>query len=401
MSKYYLNTVGLCCAAGSSRLEVADNVFSISTQNENFLTQHDAYLHEDNGYYIGRVDSDLPVIPKGLEKYNSRNNRMLMLCFMQIEAAVRAAIKKHGTDRVSVILGTSTSGIAEGEDALFECKINGAFPSNYCLGLQEIADGSEFLAQWLGLENIAVTISTACSSSAKTFAHAREMLAVGICDVAIVGGVDSLCHLTINGFHSLGALSDQPCNPFSQNRSGISIGEGGALFLMSREPSGIEILAIGESSDAYSMTAPHPEGKGTEQAMRSALDYAKLDAKEIAYVNLHGTATNHNDAMENIAVESVFGKDVLCSSSKSLVGHTLGGAGALETALCWLMLDSEVNPERKALPHVWDGVCAEDITLNNFAKIGQKLPQDKRLLALSNFCAFGGSNASVILGEIE
>ena len=401
MSQYYLNAVGLCCAIGASKVEIAETVFSRRAHDDNFLKKDFEYLHESDGYYIGRVKAVLPPIPDKLERYSSRNNRMLMLCFSQIETEVNAAIDKYGVNRVAVILGTSTSGIAEGESALFERKDKGSFPANYSAGVQETSDGSEFLAEWLGLENIAVTISTACSSSAKAFSHAREMIAAGICDAAIVGGVDSLCYLTVNGFHSLGALSDRSCNPFSQNRNGISIGEGGALFLMSHEPSGVEILAVGESSDAYSMTAPHPEGKGTEHSMRVALDYAGLNAEDIAYVNLHGTATPHNDAMETLAVENIFGADILCSSSKSMVGHTLGAAGALETALCWLMLNNEFNPARKALPHIWDNVCGEDVTLRNFVKSEQSLPERGHLLALSNFCAFGGSNASVILGEIK
>ncbi len=401
MSEYYLNALGLCCSAGHSKSEVAENIFSMNVQHGSFLAQSHEYLDQSEGYYVGRITADLPTMPSGLEKYNSRNNRMLMLCITQIKADISTAITKHGSDRVAVILGTSTSGMAEGEKALLERNDNGKFPADYLLDIQEVADGSEFLAEWLGLENIAVTISTACSSSVKAFSHAREMIAANICDAAVVGGVDSLCHLTINGFHSLGALSDQPCNPFSKNRSGISIGEGGALFLMSNEPSGVEVLAVGESSDAYSMTTPHPQGEGTERSMRAALDDAGLNANDIAYVNLHGTATLHNDVMESLAVENIFGADILCSSSKSLVGHALGGAGALETALCWLMLNPEFNPECMVLPHIWDDTCGEDVTLNNFVQIGQRLPEDQYLRVLSNFSAFGGSNASVILGEIK
>ena len=181
---------------------------------------------------------------------------------------------------------------------------------------------------------MAVTISTACSSSAKTFQHAMEIMDADICDAVIVGGVDTLCHMTCEGFNSLGALSDERCNPFSESRKGISIGEGGALFVMSRELSEIRLMSVGESSDGYSMTAPEPEGKGAEMAMRHALSKADLDPSQIAYVNLHGTSTPHNDLLwQSKAVSRVFGDDIACSSSKSIVGHTLGAAGAMETAL--------------------------------------------------------------------
>ena len=159
-------------------------------------------------------------------------------------------------------------------------------------------------------------------------------------------------------------------------------------------------MSVGESSDGYSMTAPEPDGKGAEMAMKNALDNADLKAEQIAYVNLHGTSTPHNDSMESKAVSRIFGDDIACSSSKSIIGHTLGAAGATETALCWLMLSSTYNPDRKILPHLWDGEVGEDISLNNFASVGDTISTDvKSLYVISNFCAFGGSNASIILKQ--
>ena len=321
----------------------------------------------------------------------------VLLALSQIRQDVDNVIKQYGADRIGVILGSSTSGIEDGENALFAFRDQGTFPADYNFGVQEIADGSEFLASYLGLGNIAVTISTACSSSAKVFAYAQEMMDAGICDAVIVGGMDSLCHLTCEGFHSLGALSANRCNPFSKNRNGISIGEGGALFLMTSNPAPVQMVSVGESSDGYSMTAPEPQGLGAEKAMRHALQKAALSADQITYVNLHGTSTPHNDSMESQAVSRVFGDDILCSSSKSIIGHTLGAAGATEIALCWLMMSRDYNPHRYVLPHLWDGVRGDDISLSNFAKIGDKISDTVPFYIISNFCAFGGSNASVIL----
>lgn len=402
---YYLNAMGMCCALGASKEDVAAALFDDGQTDDDLMT----YLKRDvtmlqNGQscYLGHVDAKLPDMPKGFERYNSRNNRMLLLVLNQIKSEVETMISRYGSDRVAVVLGTSTSGINDGEKAFFAYEDAGEFPEGYNFGVQEIADGSEFWAAYLGVSNMAVTISTACSSSAKVFQHAAELMEAGLCDAAIVGGMDSLCHMTCGGFHSLGALSDDHCNPFSKNRKGISIGEGGALFVMTREPSPVRLMSVGESSDGYSMTAPEPDGKGAETAMRSALDLAGVSPSDIAYVNLHGTSTLHNDSMESKAVSRVFGNDIACSSSKSIIGHTLGAAGAVETALCWIMMDHTLNPQQKYLPHLWDGQAGEDVTLTHFTKVGERMNDDVGdMMILSNFCAFGGSNASVVLKREE
>ena len=170
-SEYYLNALGLCCSIGNDKDSVSSRLFSetLSSQRlQGFLTPGDDFLKNGDGYYLGRVDADLPAMPSGFEAYDSRNNRLLLLAFYQIEEDVRNAMALYGADRVAVVLGTSTSGIAEGESALFARRSLGKFPDNYVFGVQEIADGADFLASWLGISNIAVTISTACSSSARS-----------------------------------------------------------------------------------------------------------------------------------------------------------------------------------------------------------------------------------------
>ena len=282
--KLYLNAMGLCCSIGNNKKRVADVLFSEANTGQDlkaFLKRNINFLEGTDSCYLGQINKELAVIPAEYASYNSRNNRILFTAYLQIEKEVREAISEYGSDRIAIILGTSTSGIAEGEDALIEFRNKDIFPDTYSFSAQEIADGAEFLADFLSLSNTVATVSTACTSSNKTFAQAIEMINAGLCDAAIVGGVDSLCKMTVNGFHSLGALSLEPCNPFSKNRDGISIGEGGALFLMTTKPMEINIASVGESSDGYSMTSPDPEGRGAEKAMRNAIDLAGIDIEDI------------------------------------------------------------------------------------------------------------------------
>ena len=397
----YLNAMSICCAVGDSKKTISNILFSETETMESmkrFLCYDEKFLQGSEGCYLGQITSRLPKIPNGYELFASRNNRIILSLYLQISDEINTAISKYGADRIAVILGTSTSGIAEGETAFFYFKDTGKFPKDYNFPVQEISNGSEFLAEFLGLSNMAVTISTACSSSNKTFSHAAEMIASGICDAAIVGGVDSLCKMTVNGFNALSALSPKLCNPFSDNRRGISIGEGGALFLMTLEPSLIEMVGVGESSDGTSMTAPDPTGTGAEKALRSILQEANITSSDICYINLHGTATFQNDRIESKVISNIFGNNTLCSSTKPLTGHALGASGAIEAGFCWLMLSKKYNSNQKVLPQLWDGELGKDITSINFVTIGDYLPSDSSVsYVISNSFAFGGSNTSLLL----
>jgi 3-oxoacyl-[acyl-carrier-protein] synthase-1 len=236
------------------------------------------------------------------------------------------------------------------------------------------------------------TVSTACSSSANAFASAQRLFASGRCDAAVVGGGDSLCRLTLNGFDSLESLSSGVCNPFSANRNGLNIGEGACVFLVTREPSGIRLCGIGESSDGYHVSAPDPSGRGAEAAIRGAIAQAELTPKDVGYVNLHGTATPKNDAMESGVVSRVLG-EVPCSSTKPLIGHTLGAAGAQELGLCWLLL-SELNETRRLPKHLWDGVQDPSMPQLNFVEDDERFTRD---VFVSNSFAFGGSNTAIAI----
>ncbi|MEK7499330.1 MAG: beta-ketoacyl-ACP synthase, partial [Patescibacteria group bacterium] len=322
-SPVFLSELGIINALGNNK----EAVFSRLMQGDTLGLIPRAGLINNKHMLVGEVTAPLPVIGKDMAKYNTKCNRLLLAAYEQIAPAVQKVISTYGKDRIGVILGSSTSGIAEGEQAFSRYLAEKEFPDGYYYKMQEMSAPAEFLAEYLGLENVAYVISTACSSSAKAFASARNMIELGLCDAVLVGGADSLCNLTLHGFASLESISEGSCNPFSKNRSGIVIGEGAALFLMTKEKSNIQLLGVGESSDAHHITAPHPEGDGAARAMRAALDMAGLQPEDIHYVNLHGTATPANDKMESIAMNTVFKNKVPCSSTKALPGHTLGAAG--------------------------------------------------------------------------
>jgi 3-oxoacyl-[acyl-carrier-protein] synthase-1 len=346
---------------------------------------------------VGTVSQSLDALPPEFAEFDCRNNRLLVAAAAQIDDRLRNLCTEYGPDRIGVLIGTSTSGIAAGEDAMDSLTAGNGMPADYHYRQQEIGTAAEFLAQYLRLDGPRYTVSTACSSSAKVFASGERLLAVGLCDALVLGGCDSLCRLTVNGFDALSSLSDGLCNPFSANRNGINVGEGAALFLLTREEAPIRLAGVGESSDACHMSAPDPTGKGAEIAIRQALDNANVAPELIGYINLHGTATPKNDAMESRVIERVFGSETPCSSTKSQIAHTLGAAGASEIGLCWLLLD-ERNESRRLPRHLWDGEPDPALPEIGLTAGGTNWDRD---LFMSNSFAFGGSNVSVIIGRSQ
>jgi 3-oxoacyl-[acyl-carrier-protein] synthase-1 len=304
---------------------------------------------------------------------------------------VRAAIARHGAGRVAVVLGTSTSGIGEAQQAF--TRRDAALPADFDLDQQGLGLPAEFLAELSGARGPAYAISTACTSAPKAMASAARLLAADLADVVVAGGVDALNRFTLAGFDALECVSSKPCNPMSVNRDGINMGEGAALFLMSREPDAITLSGWGESSDAHHFSAPDPQGRGAMLAMQAALAMARLQPGDIDYINLHGTATPQNDAMESQAVMALFGAHTPCSSTKPLTGHALGAAGAIEAAICWQVLKGS---DGALPPHWWDG--AADPALPQLALVapGARAARPPRRV-LSNSFAFGGSNAALVL----
>lgn len=391
--RFFLNDCGLMTPLGE-RDETARRLFSGGPAG--FTRRDDLIPGRIIG--VGAIDRLLPEPPTAARHLDCRNNRLLLAALRQIAGSIDAAVARHGSERVAVVLGTSTSGIADGEDSLAAYRHDGHWPPAFHYRLQETGNLAEFAAYALGLGGPAYTIATACSSSAKVFASARRLLRGGLADAVLVGGVDTLCRMTVNGFAALEALSPTGCNPFSRNRNGIAIGEGAAVFLLSKQPGPVELLGIGETSDAHHPTAPDPEGRGARDAMRQALTNADLSPADIAYINLHGTATALNDAMESVAVASLFPTDTPCSSTKGLTGHMLGGTGAVEAGFLWLTLNPATNPGLLP-PHLWDGQADPALPPLNLVAPGTPLPTQARLAMLSNSFGFGGSNLSLVLGR--
>jgi 3-oxoacyl-[acyl-carrier-protein] synthase I len=335
-----------------------------------------------------------------LAAYECRNNRLAQLGLEQdgfIEA-VKAAAIKYDPQRVGVFMGTSTSGILQTELAYRRRDpITGALPIDFVYDkTQNTFSVADFTRHYFGLSGPAVAISSACSSSAKVFGSARRMIEAGLIDAAIVGGVDSLCLTTLYGFNSLGLLSTQACRPFDIHRDGISIGEAAAFALLERLPENpqrdaIVLMGVGESSDAYHMSSPHPEGLGAKIAMQGALKMAGLAAADIDYINLHGTATQTNDAAESKAIHAVFGdSNIPCSSTKGATGHTLGAAGGIEAVICALALRHGLLPAGLNTREI-DPVLGLNYLLENKERSIKH--------ALSNSFGFGGTNCSLVLGR--
>jgi 3-oxoacyl-[acyl-carrier-protein] synthase-1 len=392
--KLNLNALGVINPLGRGKRDIARSLFTGSRAG---LLQR-ADLLPDRSVRVGVVSAMLPEVPKRLAHFDCRNNRLALAALHEIEDDIVRIAERLEPRRVAVVMGTSTSGIAEGEAAVAQRIANGKWPRGFRSSCQEVGNLAAFVAEYLELEGPAYTISTACSSSAKVFASAQRLIDAGLCDAAVVGGVDTLCRMTLGGFDSLQALSRDYCNPFSRNRDGINIGEGAAVFLMTSEKSAVSLLGVGESSDAYHVSSPQPDGDGAALAMLRALDAAHLKPDQIDYINLHGTATELNDAMEARAVNKVFGGRTLCSSTKSMTGHMLGAAGANEVAFLWLMLEPNFA-NGMVPPHVWDGEVDPAIPRLNLATMQSRIGLPRRAAALSNSFAFGGSNAAVVLGR--
>ncbi|SDF16997.1 beta-ketoacyl-ACP synthase [Dyella sp. 333MFSha] len=389
--KTYLNALGVTCSLGAGKAAVAEALFAGDKRG---LRDIDGWA-PGRTLPLGEVVDALPSMPRGMEAHDTRNNRLLLLAAQEIETELRDAIARYGADRIGVVIGTSTTGIEEATGHIATRGRNGAWPDAYRYSDQELGAPAAFLAEWLGIAGPAYGISTACTSGARALLSARRLLRLGLCDAVICGGADTLCRLATHGFHALEATDGQRCVPFSLSRRGINIGEAAALFLMTRDAAEVEFVGGGASSDAYHMSSPAPDGRGAAEAMHRALAAAGIEASAIDYVNLHGTATEHNDAMESHAIAATFARPVPCSSTKAMTGHTLGAAGALEAAFCWLAL---ADAERRMPPHVWDGATDPALPPLHFTAVGDRSPAGKRHL-MSNSFAFGGNNASLILAD--
>lgn len=375
------------------------------------LIQDDTIIKGDK-FYFGKLEKDFE--PINNERYDLRCNRVLKFLVDKLD------LSEFGKDEIGIVIGTTNSGIEEFETS--EDKHHA-----------ELGNPAEFLKWYLGTTNYAACVSTACTSGVKAFSTARKLLENGVCKAVIVGGVDTLASMPSYGFRALEVLSHEKTNPFSKNRNGISLGEGGALFVVvkaaeqlgseaetdldTKMPRGIEarqssspetdrtsiptykipscpivsLLGIGETSDAYHAATPDPDGVQAVKAIQAALDDANLKPEDIDYINLHGTGTISNDLMEANAIYKVFGDKVPASSTKPLTGHCLGAAASIEAFICYQILKGERN-----LPiHKFDGEYDE--TLPKINLVTKNTPQKDVKICLSTSFGFGGTNAVVIL----
>ena len=366
LRRYLLTNLSCACALGRTAGEVLANARAGSRAGMVSLADD----IPGRAILFGMVPGELPAISEA--GYDMRANSLLRHAVGQFGSQLDGFLRRYGASRVAIVLGASNTGIDEAQRHVDRWLDDGAKPSEMAFSEIELGTPADYLKKLLGVTGPAYVVSTACSSSAKVFASARRLIEAGVADAAIVGGVDGRCRFAMNGFHALGALAQGACRPLAPDRDGINLGEGVALFTLEREESAlamdgirVRLAGVGESSDAWHATAPDPEGRGAEAAMRAAMEEAGLAPENVAYINLHGTGTQANDAMEMKAVARIFKDltDVRIESTKPMTGHCLGAAGAIEAAICWLYLSSGLV----------------------------------KGAAISNSFAFGGSNACVAL----
>jgi 3-oxoacyl-[acyl-carrier-protein] synthase-1 len=346
--------------------------------------------------HIGRVAAvEAHALPAPLAGFDCRNNRLADMALRSdgFAKAVARAAERYGSDRIAVVVGTSTSGVLSCEDAYADRdSLTGALPEAFDYrrthDLQSLA---AFSRSALGLTGPAMTVSTACASSARAFVDAAHLIAAGVADAAVVGGADSLCRLTLSGFAALELISPEPCRPCDADRQGISIGEAAGFCLLERGTAGVALFGAGVSSDGYHMSSPRPDGAGAALAMQRALHSARLVPRDIDYINLHGTGTRANDAAEDSAVAAVFGDAVPCSSTKGFTGHTMGSCGIVEALAVAQCLRHGLVPGGLRIDRVDPAFRAQVATRNEHRPLRR---------ALSNAFGFGGINVSLVLGTL-
>lgn len=380
----------LCSAAGEGR---AATLASLRARRSGLRRNDFGATPIDT--WIGRVDAlEETALPPHLADWDCRNNRLAwrgLIADGFIDAA-RAARERYGSDRVAVVLGTSTASIGASEDAYRRLEADGRYPQDLRRPIIHTPHSlGDFVQHALGLTGLSTTVATACSSSAKVFGQAERLIRTGLADAAVVGGVDTLCGSVLFGFNSLELVSPEPCRPFDVERRGINLGEASGFALLERAgDSGAWLLGYGESSDAHHMSAPHPEGLGARLALKDALDRARLTPRDIDYINLHGTASQKNDEVEARLVADLFAPQTFAASTKGWTGHTLGAAGIVEAAISLIALEHGLLPGTLN-SQTLDPACGPQIRCDNVEARARR--------ALSFSFGFGGSNCVLVFGD--
>lgn len=395
MIDVYLSRPGVICCAGS---DIRKLWLSVTEGDQSGLKR--VKVLNGKEFWAGKVD-DILLSEKSAARYDMRLARLEENALSQIEDVIFSAKEKYGSERIGVCVGSCDNGSElslEGHKTFFS---TGKFDDDYSLEMQGADYVSTFISEKYGLKGPSLAFETACSSSASAIIKAAELIRAGFCDAVVAGGVDVASDIALMGFDSLEAVSSEKTNPFSKNRHGITIGEGAAFFVLSKDSldgEKIRLLGYGESADAYHMTSPDPSGEGAFRAMKKALESSGLKPEDIDYLNLHGTGTKFNDSMEAKAVSALFGGyKVPCSTTKPLTGHTLGAAGAIEAAICWAGIKNSSLGNPLLPVQVWDGIFDEEMPPLNIATKGSPADAQKIDICMSNSFAFGGANASLVI----
>lgn len=385
MTPYPITGFAMCNSIGANRDEVRQSLF----EGRSGLGPSPIDLPFEA--MVGAVRGELSPLPSSLTMWSTRATRIAAHLLGEIASETERMRERWRPDRIAVLLGTSTGGADATENAYKHYLSEGSLPEEYDLFRQHTFGAILHVVRELaGAKGPAWMVSTACTSSAKPLATAGRLISSGMIDAAIVGGIDTLCAMTLHGFRSLDASSKTACRPFAADRDGLNIGEGGAFLLIERSGDPIAMLeGVGESSDAYHISAPHPEGLGARLAMQRALEDAGCSPASVDHVNAHGTGTRLNDVSECAAIEAIFGRDVPVVSTKGYTGHMLGAAGATEAAMAILSIVAGWIPA---------SLRADPVDEKIFVNVNQKRMDGEVRRVVSNSFAFGGNNISVVIG---
>lgn len=398
-SPIFLSKPGIFCAAGESIQALWDSVVN---GNQDGIKKVVAISGEE--FFAARIDDNK--IKNSSGRFDMRIIRIEEQALNQISDIIEITKSKYGVDRIGVCVGSCDNGTEFSLAGHREYFADGVFNNDYSIEMQGADYVATFISEKYGITGPSCAFSTACSSSAGAIIKAAEMIKAGFVDAVVAGGVDIASDTTLLGFNSLGAISDEKTNPFSQNRHGITLGEGAAFFVLTKEflsenENEIKLLGWGESADAYHMTSPDPSGKGAESSMKKALDMSFLHPSDIDYINMHGTGTKFNDSMEAKAINIVFGDNkVPVSTTKAITGHTLGASASLELAICYeaLVKNKGKNNNIELPLQVWDGEQDANLPELNIIDGRNKSIKKEIKTCLSNSFAFGGANASLVIG---
>lgn len=397
MTPVYMCRPSVLCGAGSTLDEVWETVTS---GNQKGIKRVKALNGKE--FYAGKVDDS--ELSSSTACYDMRIMRLEEKCLAGVEAQIKAVKEKYGAEKIGVCVGSCDNGTEFSVAGHRKYFTDGAFDKDYSLEIQGADYVATFVSEKYELKGPCMTFSTACSSSAGAIIKAAELIRGGICDAVVAGGIDIASDTVLMGFDALEAVSSEITNPFSANRHGITLGEAGAFFVLTKEclegQEPVQLLGYGESADAYHMTSPDPSGDGAKRAMEKALSFGGLKSEEIDYLNTHGTGTKFNDSMEAKAVDAVFGEHkVPCSTTKPMTGHTLGAAGALEAAVCWATIVNNKTEGMVKLPvQIWDEVQDPEMPSINIISKNNNKNAGKVKVCMSNSFAFGGANSSLIIG---